>query len=326
MGKPHPESYYAPGNRYGMLTVLFEQSKDKRKVSNQRELFCKCDCGKIVSINATRVFSGNTKSCGCLWINSLRKHKVVGKRFGRLVALEELEPRKSVRRIRCKCDCGNETVVNVGYLVRGNIKSCGCLQKEIIKESSRKRTEDITGMVFGELTAIKKVDPYINKSKGYSTRWLFRCSCGKEIIAHKANVKKGNISSCGHLGKSIAEYNINNWLDEHLINYKKEASFDDLRNPKTDRKLFYDYQVFRNDGSFFLIEHQGVQHFYNNGKEFGKQQREGTDKMKKDYCNAKGITLYETRYDEDYIAKLEEIIGKELGQEGVAYVEGVKCG
>lgn len=52
---------------------------------------------------------------------------LTGKRFGRLVAVE-LHPERQnrQRRWRCKCDCGNETVVLVASLRRGNTKSCGC--------------------------------------------------------------------------------------------------------------------------------------------------------------------------------------------------------
>ena len=38
----------------------------------------------------------------------------------------------------CKCDCGNEVVVDGGELKRGQAKSCGCLRKE--KTASLKRT------------------------------------------------------------------------------------------------------------------------------------------------------------------------------------------
>ena len=134
------------------------------------------------------------------------------------------------------------------------------------------------------------------------------------------------MNNCGHIGGSQAEYRINKWLDEHNIHHKKQATFDDLRNKNTDRKLKFDYKLFRNDGSFFLIEHQGEQHFKKFKTGFGDTQREITDKLKKDYCQTHGITLYETFYNEDYIARLEEIIEYEIEREGDAYESEVKTG
>ena len=42
--------------------------------------------------------------------------------------------------------------------------------------------------------------------------------------------------------------------------------------------------------------------------EFGKQQREVTDKIKKEYCAKNNIELIEIKYDEDIISSLKHII------------------
>lgn len=321
MGRPHPDSWYEPGRKYNRLEIIHEVPKRERKKTNVRELLCKCDCGNVIRAKASSVFIGNTKSCGCIWKESLHgraKYNIIGQKFGRLTAKKEVRKNGCIH-FKCKCDCGKETTVNVYNLIRGCTKSCGCLQKESLKRQTNKITEDITGQVFGELTAIRKVDSYISTNGGSLTRWLYRCSCGREIVAFKANVKKGMIVNCGHSGRSIAEYDITKWLSNHGILYEKEASFDDLRNPKSDRKLYFDYKIYRNDGTFFLIEHQGIQHFEIRGnKKFGELQRELTDKLKKNYCEQHDITLYETLYNEDYISRLEDILTNELDKEVVS--------
>ena len=324
MAKPHPESWYDPGTRYNRLVIINEVPAEERS-RKARELICKCDCGNTIKVKASNVFSGNTKSCGCIWKESLlrAKHDIVGKRFGRLIANEEVRKNGRIC-FRCKCDCGKLTTVNVHNLLTGNTQSCGCLHKETLEYQTSKNTEDITGQVFGELTAIKKIDSYIGINGGYLTRWLFRCSCGREVAELKANVKKGMIVNCGHFGRSVAEFNITKWLNDQGIVFDKETSFEDLRNPGTGFKLFFDYKVYRHDGTFFLIEHQGIQHFRDSKGTFGKQQRELTDRIKKNYCQLHGITLYETRYDEDYISKLESIIQHELG--GDVYEKEVSNG
>jgi hypothetical protein len=51
-----------------------------------------------------------------------------GKKFGRLTVLEQAGRDKSYNVIwRCRCDCGNEAIVNGHYLRQGKTKSCGCL-------------------------------------------------------------------------------------------------------------------------------------------------------------------------------------------------------
>lgn len=50
-----------------------------------------------------------------------------GQRFGKLVVLEQAGRNKLKKVLwKCKCDCGNESVVVSGSLVTGNTTSCGC--------------------------------------------------------------------------------------------------------------------------------------------------------------------------------------------------------
>lgn len=54
-----------------------------------------------------------------------------GHKFGRLTVLERAGSTKhGAAKWLCKCECGNEKVVNGEELRKGNVSSCGCLQKE----------------------------------------------------------------------------------------------------------------------------------------------------------------------------------------------------
>lgn len=56
---------------------------------------------------------------------------ITGQRFGRLVAVEPVEPdSRRYWRWRFRCDCGNETVVVGTAVTIGNTRSCGCLRRE----------------------------------------------------------------------------------------------------------------------------------------------------------------------------------------------------
>lgn len=70
------------------------------------------------------------------------------------------------------------------------------------------RFEDMTGWNMWEhgvqgsrLTVIKRVDNLITKSGHKQAQWLCKCNCGsnKTVIAITANLKNGNVRSCGCL-------------------------------------------------------------------------------------------------------------------------------
>ena len=302
------------GRRFGRLVVTSEVPITERKNRKYRECVCECDCGNTVHVRAGNLLSGNTTSCGCFDMD-LRRQKaldgLIGKRFGRLTVIKESD-RSTNRKIAliCLCDCGNYTDVWAGDLRANMVRSCGCLRKEVSRE---RMLEDITGQTFNELTAIRIVEDHVGVNGLRRTQWLFKCSCGREIVAMPMNVKRGMTKSCGHIGKSIAEHEITEFLDGLGIDYRREYNpFDDLVNPNTGYKLKFDFVITNRDGDFVIIEHQGIQHFEDklseSSKYFGIEQREVTDIVKKEYCLSHNIKLFETLYDEDYISHVKQIL------------------
>lgn len=64
-------------------------------------------------------------------------------RFGRLTVIakegsREYRPGKYRIYWRCKCDCGNECSAHTTDLRTGKVKSCGCLKRSVLGESSKK--------------------------------------------------------------------------------------------------------------------------------------------------------------------------------------------
>ncbi len=69
---------------------------------------------------------------------------LTGQRFGRLTIVKKADPLINgkgykKRKWECVCDCGNILNVLEGNLKNGHTKSCGCLQKEKVRETGRKR-------------------------------------------------------------------------------------------------------------------------------------------------------------------------------------------
>jgi hypothetical protein len=69
---------------------------------------------------------------------------VSGKRFGRLIAGEAVR-KPGKWHIRCKCDCGNETLVRCDHLKSGRSSSCGCYSKTLSSLRSLKHGDSRIG-------------------------------------------------------------------------------------------------------------------------------------------------------------------------------------
>lgn len=69
----------------------------------------------------------------------------IGDRFGKLVVVSKegklpSKPRRIV--FKCKCDCGNDKLIDAGNLKKPGPRSCGCERKRLAKEKGkRQRTE-----------------------------------------------------------------------------------------------------------------------------------------------------------------------------------------
>ena len=75
-----------------------------------------------------------------------RIESLVGKRFGNLI-VESLvgKDKYSNKMWKCKCDCGNYTIVRQGHLRSGHTTSCGCNKFQL---------NDLTNKRFGLLTVL----------------------------------------------------------------------------------------------------------------------------------------------------------------------------
>lgn len=147
--------------------------------------------------------------------SDMNREDLTGKRFGALTAVRPVSSSETKDHRPgwfVRCDCGREKVVNGSNLRRGLITSCGCHIERGKRRSAAgnpKLVVDFTGQTFFELTAVLRVR---------GGEWLFRCSCGKEIVAKTATVKSGKIRSCGHIlsetardkidkdGQNVAEF------------------------------------------------------------------------------------------------------------------------
>lgn len=132
------------GQRFGRLVVLNLDYIKKIKGGSKVYWHCQCDCGNVKSVFGTNLKKGSTKSCGCLRIENLYKKgcktiDLTGRIFGRLKVIELVEKPLNIKGRssywKCQCECGSHVVVKSNSLIGNNTKSCGCFQKEIIRNA-----------------------------------------------------------------------------------------------------------------------------------------------------------------------------------------------
>ena len=118
------------GQKFGRWMVI-ERAANKGKQTAWR---CRCDCGREAVVVGSSLTRGASKSCGCLQkerVTETHLKDLTGQKYGRLTVLERAEKTKGGKICwLCRCDCGNERIIESGNLVSGASKSCGCLNKE----------------------------------------------------------------------------------------------------------------------------------------------------------------------------------------------------
>ncbi|TVY07348.1 hypothetical protein [Paenibacillus cremeus] len=151
------------------------------------------------------------------------KIDLTGRTFGLLKVVERTNQRTRPKNgevlYRCVCACGKDDI----YLPksrlenrneRKNMRSCGCQPQE--KISTAQESNDLTGKVFGSLTALFIVEGKTNKKN--EKYWHCKCSCGKYKDVTTHNLKAKKVTSCGcarekeveltMLGKRFGRYTV----------------------------------------------------------------------------------------------------------------------
>lgn len=63
------------GKRFGALTVTSFKGKTRNSAGISLKIWnCQCDCGGTTELSTRHLTSGNTKSCGCRFLNKARTH------------------------------------------------------------------------------------------------------------------------------------------------------------------------------------------------------------------------------------------------------------
>jgi hypothetical protein len=104
---------------------------------------------------------------------------LTGRRFGRLVVVDETRPGRKHPKLLCRCDCGNVTSISALKLRGGITQSCGCLRLEL-QRTRQKHGYCSGGKVSPEYLAHRGAldrchRPKCNAYRNYGARGISVC-------------------------------------------------------------------------------------------------------------------------------------------------------
>ncbi len=186
-------SSITPGMQFGQLTVLSDSGE---RDQNYIVWNCRCSCGREVRYSSRDLLRRKVQDCGCLSNVPHTMQDLTGQRFGKLTVLYPTEKRADHGSVvwHTVCDCGREKDVSARRLIRGEVRSCGCLSHPPLR--------DFVGKTFGRLTVIRYagVGRDLGMSKGSTEKyWVVRCTCGREKTVGQTELLNGETRSCGCL-------------------------------------------------------------------------------------------------------------------------------
>lgn len=180
---------------------------------------------------------------------------ITGKKFGKLTAIKldhvvcKYTPKGGIKCSRhfwfCKCECGNTKIVEKGNLIKGTVKSCGCLSVPDFK--------DIVGKKYGTWTVLK-FDHSMPKIRangirsGFYHYYLCKCDCGNIKLIRRDHLPriKGKFCRCLNNVTSETLHTVWTSMKQRCLNPRNPAYFRYGARGITVYEEWKNYFTFRN--------------------------------------------------------------------------------
>lgn len=149
-------------------------------------------------------------------------------RFGRLIVLRRVETpigkvNGQVAYWECKCDCGNKVVKSSRDLLRGSVKSCGCLYNEI-NHKRKLNTYDLSNKTFGIGFCTNSNEKFYFDIEDYDNikNYTWAENCNGYVIATNGNTNRIFLHN-------IVMNNHSNMIVDHISGNTKDNRKNNLR-------------------------------------------------------------------------------------------------
>jgi ssDNA-binding Zn-finger/Zn-ribbon topoisomerase 1 len=278
------------GNDY---SVVSEYIKQEEKVKMKHNI-----CGKTYETNPCNPLKGT----GCPYCAGIlnKTHEEFVKEVFELVSEEYSVLSEYINthtKVKMKHnDCGYMYDVQPSNFLYG--KRCANCYGNIQKTTEQIKKE-IFDLVENEYTILGE---YVNSNTKVQ---ITHNKCGHIYDVNIRAFVRGN--RCPKCNASKGETAIAQWLKAKDIYYEIQYKFDDCKYKK---RLPFDLAIFKKDGSPFIIEFHGIQHYEIVdifGGEKGFKSRQKRDKIKEQYCEKNYIPLLVIPYwDFDNIDQILE--------------------
>lgn len=184
-------------------------------------------------------------------------YDITGKKFGKITVIKFIErPEKTESYWLCRCECGNEVILDkhtINYKERVNT-GCGCKKFGICSDNIRSRKisgrretflkkakKELIGKKFNKLEIL---DIVYNKEKSRNEA-ICRCDCGNITKIETTRIKKYKVISCGCIKVEVHKKRRKKFIDppreELYRQYKysaKKRDFEFSISIETAYKLF----------------------------------------------------------------------------------------
>lgn len=147
----------------------------------------------------------------------------------------------------------------------------------------------------GDIYDYSKVEEF--EGNGAKNKIIIICKIHGEFL-QTPNSHLHQKAGCPYCKLSKGENEIEKYLIKNKINYIREYKFEECRNPKTNKKLPFDFYL---PNQNIIIEFHGEQHYKKMGFYFetrcgGLEGRKYRDKFKEEFCNLKNINYLVISY------------------------------
>lgn len=268
------------GTRYQSLRI--KRFSHFNKDENENYYICTCDCGRETAVKQSSLINGTAIACGqrACYANMLNQH------YGQWTVIDVNKNFKP--KVKARCTCGTEKLVNAADLRNEKSKSCGCSRNNRYKQQA----ELHVGETYGRLTIIAPILKKGESAKQNKYYYRCKCECGNEITVAGQHLFSGHTSSCGCL-KSSANEQMTKILTKLKIPFKAEYR---IAECKDKALLPFDFAIFNEaDELIGLIENNGGQHYAEVGRGFYTRAKLDSirhhDYIKQKFCEDNQIPL-----------------------------------